>query len=91
MLAGTTISRILKDRLYTGCMVQGKYRVISYKIHKQVKTPEDEWFVVEGTHEPIIEKSVFDEVQRRLERDTRTANGEKELHLFSGLLRKVAA
>ena len=85
--AGTTVSRILKDRLYTGCMVQGKFRVISYKIHKQVRTPEDEWFVVEGTHEPIIEQSVFDEVQRRLERDTRTANGEKELHLFSGFLR----
>jgi len=85
--AGTTVSRILKDRMYTGCMVQGKFRVISYKIHKQIKTPEDEWFVVENTHEAIIEQSVFDEVQRRLERDTRAAPGKKEVYLFSGFLR----
>lgn len=85
--AGTTISRILRDRMYTGCMVQGKFRVISYKIHKQIKTPEDEWFVVENTHEAIISQEVFDEVARRLERDTRTAPGKKELHLFSGFVR----
>ncbi len=84
---GTSVTRILKDRMYTGCMVQGKYRVISYKIHKQVRTPEDEWFVVENTHEAIIEQTVFDGVQRRLERDTRTAPGKKELHLFSGFVR----
>ncbi len=83
---GTTISRILKDRIYTGCMVQGKYRVISYKVHKQIKTDEKEWFVVEDTHEPVIKKEMFLEVQKRLERDTRTAPGKKELYLFSGLL-----
>jgi len=78
---------MLKDRMYTGCMVQGKFRVISYKIHKQIKTSEDEWFVVENTHEAIIEQSMFDEVQRRLERDTRAAPGKKEVYLFSGFLR----
>jgi len=84
---GTTVSRILRDRMYTGCMVQGKFRVISYKIHKQIRTPEDEWFIVENTHEAIIDQTMFDEVQRRLERDTRTAPGKKELHLFSGFVR----
>ncbi len=68
-------------------MVQGRHRVISYKIHKQIMTPEHEWFVVPNTHEPIIGQSVFDEAQRRLERDTRAAPGEKEIRLFSGLLR----
>lgn len=84
--AGTSVSRLLKDRTYTGCMVQGRFRVISYKIHKQIRTPEEEWFIVEDTHEAIISKEMFEEVQRRLQRDTRTANGQKEVYLFSGFL-----
>jgi DNA invertase Pin-like site-specific DNA recombinase len=85
--SGSTVARILKDRMYTGCMVQGKFRVLSYKLHKQIRTAEDEWFVVENTHDAIIEKPMFDEVQRRLERDTRTAPGKKEVYLFSGFLK----
>lgn len=84
--AGTAVSRILKDRVYTGCMIQGKYRTISYKIHKQIKTPEDEWFIVEDTHEAIITQGRFNQVQKRLRRDTRTAPGQKDLHLFSGFV-----
>ncbi len=84
--SGPTVSRMLKDRVYTGCMIQGKYRIISYKIHKQIKTPEDEWFIVENTHEALIDEAMFEEVQRRLERDTRTAPGKKEVYLFSGFL-----
>ncbi|HCC34863.1 MAG TPA: recombinase [Ruminococcaceae bacterium] len=83
----TTIAAILKNRMYIGCMVQGRYKVISYKIHKQIKTPEDEWFTKEGTHEAIISAQLFDKVQKRLLRDTRTAPGKKTVHLFSGFLR----
>jgi hypothetical protein len=84
---GSTVSRILKDRMYIGCMVQGKFRILSYKLHKQIKTPEEEWFVVEDTHDAIIDKTMFEEVQRRLKRDTRTAPGKKEVHLFAGFLK----
>ena len=84
---GSSVMRILKERMYTGCMIQGRYRIISYKIHKQIKTPESEWFVVENIHEAIIEKELFERVQQQLKRDTRAAPGKKELHLFSGLIR----
>lgn len=85
--SSTTISNILKNRMYTGCMVQGRQRVISYKIHKQVKTPESEWFIKEDTHDSIIASTLFEEVQKRLRRDTRTAPGNKTIHLFSGFLK----
>jgi len=68
-------------------MVQGRQRVISYKVHKQVKTPEDEWYTVEGTHEPIIDTAAFEAVQQRLLRDTRTPPGENGQHLFAGFLK----
>ena len=82
-----TITSILKNRMYCGDMVQGRYRVKSYKIHVQEVVPEDEWYIVENTHEAIIERDTFDKVQRLLLRDTRTAPQKKQIYLFSGFLR----
>lgn len=82
-----TVSDILKNRLYVGDMVQGRQRVKSYKIHTQEQIPESEWYIVENTHEPIIDRAVFEKVQQLLKRDTRTAPQEKKLYLFSGFLR----
>jgi len=47
--SASTIARILQNEIYTGVMVQGRHRVISYKVHKQISVPEDEWFVVPNT------------------------------------------
>ena len=82
-----TLTTILKNRMYCGDMVQGRYRVKSYKIHVQEVVPEDEWYIVENTHEAIIDRDTFDKVQRLLLRDTRTAPQKKQIYLFSGFLR----
>lgn len=82
-----TVGNILKNRIYTGDMVQGRYRIKSYKIHVQEAVPEDEWFIVKNTHEPIISREDFDRVQALLRKDTRLAPGQKSLYLFSGFLR----
>ncbi len=82
-----TVSNILKNRIYVGDMVQGRYRIKSYKIHVQETVPEDEWFIVENTHEPLISREDFAHVQELLKKDTRTAPKEKTLYLFSGFLR----
>lgn len=82
-----TVTNILKNRMYCGDMVQGRYRVISYKVHVQETVPEDEWYIVENTHEAIIDRKNFEKVQRLLMRDTRTAPEKKHVYLFSGFLR----
>lgn len=82
-----TISNMLKNRIYVGDMVQGRYRIKSYKIHVQEAVPEDEWFIVENTHEPLISREDFDRVQELLKKDTRTSPTQKGLYLFSGFLR----
>ena len=83
----TTITKILQNEMYIGTMVQGKYRTISYKVHKTVSVNEEEWYVVPNTHEPIIDQEIFDKAQHLHQKDTRTANGEKLVYLFSGFLR----
>ena len=82
-----TITGILKNQIYTGDMVQGRYRKKSYKIHVQEAVPEEEWFVVSNTHEPIIKREDFKQVQELLKRDTRTAPNQNNLYLFRGFLR----
>ena len=71
----------------TGDMVQGRYRMKSYKVHVQEVVPEDEWYIVENTHEAIIDRETFEKVQRLLIRDTRTGPQQKKLYLFSGFLK----
>ena len=85
--AAISITGILKNRIYVGDMVQGRYRIKSYKIHVQETVPEDEWYIVENTHEPIISREDFAKVQDLMKKDTRTAPQRKELYLFSGFLR----
>lgn len=55
-----TINKILADEVYTGDMVQGKTTVVG---HKQVPVPPENWIVVRGTHEPLISRELFEQVQ----------------------------
>ena len=38
--SASTVARILQNEIYTGVMVQGRHRVISYKVHKQIAAPK---------------------------------------------------
>ena len=81
-----TIALILQNEVYTGAMVQGRNRVISYKVHKQINVPENEWFIVPNKHEAIIDKVTFEKAQALHGRDTRTAPGEQKVYPFSGFV-----
>lgn len=83
----TTIMRLLKNQMYIGTMVQGRQMVVSYKVHNTVSVPEDEWYVVENTHEAIIDAELFAKAQELQKRDTRTAPGKSEVHLLAGFVR----
>lgn len=80
------VYRILTNRTYIGDMVQGKRTIVSYKVHKTVDVPEENWYIVTNTHEPIIEQDTFDQAQSLLQRTTRTGSVGKSLHLFAGFL-----
>lgn len=85
--SASTITRILKNKMYLGHMVQGRQRVISYKVHERIAVAEAEWFIKENTHEPLVSQAVYDKAQSLQERDTRTAPSQKQLYVFSGFLR----
>ena len=60
--AETTVKRLIRNEVYIGNMVQGKYGTLSYKCRKMVSKPQEEWIRVEGTHEAIISREVWDTV-----------------------------
>ena len=57
------ISDMLTNEIYIGNMVQGKYGSVSYKTKQNKPRPKSEWYIVEGTHEPIIDRELWDRVQ----------------------------
>lgn len=87
MWSTKTVDEILKNEMYIGNMVQGKQRVISYKVHKKVQTEKKDWYIVENTHAPIVDFELFEKAQFINKRDTRIAPGNKAVYLFSGFMR----
>ena len=83
----SSVRRILKNEMYTGNMVQGKNMKLSYKIKQCAAVPKDEWYVVKGTHEPIIDQSTFEKAQALFERNTRVSPQEHKTGLFAGLVK----
>ncbi|MEE0698940.1 MAG: recombinase family protein [Oscillospiraceae bacterium] len=57
------ISEMLKNETYIGNMVQGRMVKISYKSKKCLRQAPEDWVVVEGTHEPLIDTESFKKVQ----------------------------
>ena len=60
------ISDMLTNEMYIGNMVQGKYGSISYKTKQNKPRPKDKWYIVEGTHEPIIDRELWGRVQKMI-------------------------
>ena len=81
-----TVGRILTNEMYTGVMIQGRRKKVSYKSKVIIDTPEDQWYRVEGTHEAIIDRATFETVQRGLRLRAKT-DGSGEAHLLSGLVK----
>lgn len=81
-----TVGRMLTNEMYTGIMIQGRRKKVSYKSKVIIDTPEDQWYRVEGTHEAIIDRETFQAVQRGLKLRSRT-DGTGETHLLAGLVK----
>ena len=81
----TSVMHILENQVYVGNMVGHKSMSKSFKSSKNVEVPESEWIIVEGTHEAIIDKDLFDRVQRmrKVKKRENKTHGE---NIFAGLI-----
>lgn len=63
-----SVRRLLRNKVYLGMIVFGKEESSFAKGIKRHSIPEEEWQVVEGTHEPIITEELFEVVQNILDK-----------------------
>lgn len=77
------ISQMLINEIYIGNMVQGKYGSVSYKTKQNKPRPKEDWYVVEGTHEPIIEKELWDTVQALIKQKAKPFSSTGQIGLFA--------
>lgn len=82
----TTISRILKNPVYIGNLEQFKRKKVNYKSKKRVSVPKEDRVICYNTHEPIIKKEDFDEVQKIITENKAFSKSTKHDYLFKGFL-----
>lgn len=80
-----TIRSILRNQMYIGDMVQNVHIKKSFREKKIIKNDKENWVIVEGTHEPIIDKETFDKVQKLLDANYRQPTPEYQ-RTFKGLM-----
>ncbi len=79
----STVSDILKNEVYIGNLVQGKYGSISYKTKKNKPRQKENWYRVENTHDAIINQELWDKVQKLIKKNNKPFKVGK-IGLFSG-------
>ena len=82
-----TVRRILCSRVYIGDTVQGVSEKVSFKSKKTRRLPESRWVITEGTHDALIPRKMFDEVQalRQSRAGGRKVQGRKR-HILSSII-----
>lgn len=83
MWTGSSLKKSILHPALAGHLVQGKQKVISYKIHEKINVKEEDWFKIQNTHEAIIAQSEYDALNELLKKKNRSCKRGKP-HLFSG-------
>ena len=62
----TTILQVLKNRAYTGTLIQGRNQKHLYEGKSRERLSEEHWTVTENAHEAIISMDTFEKVQEKI-------------------------
>ena len=77
----TSIKTMLDNPTYLGKIVSGRRTTRSFKDKQIIKQPEENWIVVENTHEAIIDQRTWDLAHEKLQSRKRSDNhGAKLVH-----------
>ncbi len=81
------VRKILQNPAYIGNLALQRRTTISYKNHKAVLRPEEDWIVTENAHPAIISKELWDrvkEVEKSVSQGKKTRTG--LVHPLSGFM-----
>lgn len=81
----STVARILENELYIGNTINMRFSSKSYKDKRKIEHPREECMVLEGTHEPLIDRETWDIVQHVRQNKRRRTNMDEQ-NKYSGLV-----
>ena len=84
--AQSTVRFILSNEIYTGTVIQGKRKKLSFKSKKFIDVPEEDWVRVPNMHEAIVSVEDYERAKRIIE-STKGSRVVENDYLFKGLLR----
>lgn len=84
--SANAIFRILRNPVYAGTLVQGKFTTINYKSKEKIKNPVEKQCIIPDSHPKIIEEEIFQLVQQIYKKDARTSPTKKQQYPLSGLV-----
>ena len=82
----STVTKILSLQEYCGDILNFKTYSKSYKNKKRLENDRENWVIFKDVHEPIIERSIFEQVQQKRGKIRKRRTNEGEHNIFSGLL-----
>jgi DNA invertase Pin-like site-specific DNA recombinase/endogenous inhibitor of DNA gyrase (YacG/DUF329 family) len=82
----SSVRTILGRQEYLGHTILRKSVSTNFKLHKRKETDEDEQYVFQNTHEPIISQELWDSVQKRRCRVNRASAWGTHTNRLSGYL-----
>lgn len=82
----STVTKILSLQEYCGDILNFKTYSKPYKNKKRLENDRENWVIFKDVHEPIIERSVFEQVQQKRGKIRKRRTNKGEHNMFSGLL-----
>jgi hypothetical protein len=81
-----SVRTILENEAYIGKMISMRETTVSYKNHKKIKRPKDEWVVIENHHPAIVDKEVFETCRQLRIKNKRKKTKNGDMGVLNGLL-----
>ncbi len=82
----SSVIKILSLQEYCGDILNFKTYSKSYKLKKRIENDRENWVVFKDVHTPIVERSVWEQVQEKRGKARKRKTNDGDTCMFSGLL-----
>ena len=82
----STVIKILSHQEYCGDVLNFKTYSKSYKNKKRINNDRENWAIFKDVHSPIVDRAIWEKVQRKRGKVRKRKTNEGESNMFSGLL-----
>ena len=80
------VRKLLMNQAYVGDVVNFRTYSKSFKLKERLDNPKENWEVHENVHEPIIERSIWEDIQKSFGKTKYRKPKHIEKNMFAGLL-----